>query len=95
MFERLQQTGAPVRFQFNGEDIAACDGDSVAAALLAAGVQSFRATPASGAPRGPFCMMGACFDCLVEIGGETVQACMTPVSPGLKVTSPRRPGGPE
>lgn len=92
MFERLQAAGAPVRFRFNGKEITAQPGDTVAAALLAADVRIFRSTPVSGAARGPFCMMGACFDCLVEIGGETVQACMTPVSPGLEVRSPRSPG---
>ena len=58
------------------------------AALLAAGVMPFRQTPVSGAPRGPFCMMGACYDCLVEIGGETRQACMIEVTEGLDITLP-------
>ena len=57
---------------------------TLAAALLAAGVSTFRRTPASGAPRGPFCMMGACHDCLVLIDGERVQACMTEVRDGLE-----------
>ena len=37
-------------------------------------------------PRGPFCMMGVCFDCLVEIDGvPNVQGCMTPVREGMQV----------
>ena len=61
-------------------------GDTVAAAMLAAGHSSGRDTPVSGSPRGPFCMMGACFECLVEIDGQANrQACMTPVSEGMKV----------
>jgi len=74
-----------VEVEFDGETYALADGANLAAALLAAGVQGFRTTPVSGAPRAPFCMMGACFDCLVEIDGFTVQACMTTVKPGLKV----------
>jgi predicted molibdopterin-dependent oxidoreductase YjgC len=68
---------APVRFRFEGREITAPAGASVAAALLAAGVVAFGRRPATGAPRGPFCLMGACFDCLVDIAGEgRAQACM-------------------
>jgi predicted molibdopterin-dependent oxidoreductase YjgC len=84
--------GAVVTVTFDGRAIEMAEGDSLAAGLLAAGVRAFRATPVSGAPRGPYCMMGACFDCLVEIEGETVQACMTPVRAGL-VAAPARGGG--
>ncbi|MCR9138743.1 MAG: (2Fe-2S)-binding protein [Alphaproteobacteria bacterium] len=86
MFRRLETTGGDhVEFEFDGRRIVARRGDSVAAALLAAGIKSFRTTQKSGAARGPFCMMGACFDCLVEIDGETVQACAVPVSQDLLV----------
>ena len=64
------------------------EGANLAAALLAAGVGVFRHTPVSGAPRGPFCMMGACFDCLVEIDGVVRQACMIEVTEGLQITRP-------
>lgn len=63
-------------------------GANLAAALLAAGIDVFRHTPVSGAPRGPFCMMGACFDCLVEIAGTTRQACMVEVTAGLDIRRP-------
>lgn len=68
-------------------------GANLAAALLAAGITVFRATPVSGAPRGPFCMMGACFDCLVQIDGVTRQACMMTVTSGLRVSSAEAPDG--
>ncbi|WP_404987376.1 (2Fe-2S)-binding protein [Caballeronia sp. LZ043] len=59
---------------------------TVAAALLESGLAACRTTPVSGAPRGPFCMMGVCFDCLVEIDGvPNVQACMTRVRDGMRV----------
>jgi predicted molibdopterin-dependent oxidoreductase YjgC len=67
------------------------DGANLAAALLAAGIGVFRHTPVSGAPRGPFCMMGACFDCLVEIDGVVRQACMMQVSEGLAISRPAAP----
>jgi predicted molibdopterin-dependent oxidoreductase YjgC len=75
-----------VTITFDGAPVRAREGDSVAAALLAAGHLVFRETPVSGAPRGPFCMMGACFDCLVEIDSEPArQACMVRVADGMRV----------
>ena len=86
MFRRIEAPlTAKVAFIFDGQEITAHEGESVAAALLVSGLRSFRTTRVSGKERGPFCMMGACYDCLVEIDGETVQACMTPVSAGLDV----------
>jgi len=78
----------PVTFDGRRYDLP--EGGNLAAALLAAGVRSFRNTPVSGAPRAPFCMMGACFDCLVEIDGVVRQACMIEVERGLEIA---RPGG--
>lgn len=87
----LELENAPrVDLSIDGEVISAPLGANLAASLLAAGVNTFRATPVSGAPRGPFCMMGACFECLVEIDGVTRQACMIEVAEGLEVTRPRR-----
>ena len=76
---------------FDGTALSLPKGSNLAAALLAAGIQNFRHTPVSGAPRGPFCMMGACFDCLVEIDGVVRQACMLEVSGGLHITRPHEP----
>lgn len=96
MFRRLETTSIQdVVFTFDGHSIVARSGDSVAAALLAAGIMSFRTTHLSGVARGPFCMMGACFDCLVEIDGETVQACAVTVSQGLQVGRCKRAGVPD
>jgi predicted molibdopterin-dependent oxidoreductase YjgC len=70
--------------------IAAYPGESVATALLAAGVRVFRRTR-SGAPRGPLCNMGVCFECVVAIDGESgVRACATQVREGMSVET----GGP-
>ena len=62
------------------------EGDSVAVALLAAGVIATRTTAVSGASRGPYCMMGACFECLAEVDGRpNVQTCMTAVKDGMRL----------
>lgn len=87
MLRRLDGTaGKRVSLDFEGSRTEAVEGDSVAAALLAAGETVFRSTPASGAPRGPFCLMGVCFECLVEIDGlANQQACMVEVRDGMQV----------
>ncbi|MEJ1976404.1 MAG: (2Fe-2S)-binding protein [Acetobacteraceae bacterium] len=86
MFKRLDPAQATLRFQFEGRTLAARPGDTVAAALLAADVGRFRETPASGAPRAPYCMMGVCFDCLVQIDGvANRQACLVTVAEGMQV----------
>jgi D-hydroxyproline dehydrogenase subunit gamma len=83
----LVRTGSvDLTIWFDGSAIPARTGDSVAVALLAAGITTTRTTPISGAPRGPFCMMGACFDCLAVVDGRAnVQTCMTPVRGGMRV----------
>ena len=86
MFRRRTPVRAPVSIWFEGEEILAEQGDSVAAALLAAGILVFRHTAVSGAARAPFCMIGNCFECLVEIDGETAsQSCLTTVREGMRV----------
>ncbi|MBT5265239.1 MAG: (2Fe-2S)-binding protein [Rhodospirillaceae bacterium] len=87
MFKRLPNLKREtVTLSFEGEAIEALVGDSIAAALLAAGVESFRSSPVSGASRAPHCLMGACFECLVEVDGiANRQACLTTVEPGMAV----------
>lgn len=82
MFTRTEPPDCTILWE--GRELPARAGESLAAALLAAGELVFRETPVGGAPRGPLCLMGACFDCLVVVDGvQNVQACMTPVKPGL------------
>lgn len=97
MFQRLPDLGGEiVEVSIDGEPARARAGDTVAAALLAAGVDRCRTTPVSGAPRGPYCLMGVCFDCLVTIDGVgSRQACLVPVREGMAVEtqSGRREAG--
>ncbi len=87
MFRRLPDAQtADVPVTIDGQPFAARDGDSVAAALLATGVSACRSTPVSGAARGPYCMMGVCFDCLVTIDGRpNQQGCLVPVRAGMRI----------
>ena len=82
----IHAVGKPVRFRFEGREIAALEGETVAAALSAAGILTFRHT-ASGAPRGLHCGMGACFDCVVTVDGRIGRrACLEKVAEGMEVT---------
>jgi predicted molibdopterin-dependent oxidoreductase YjgC len=79
-------TGRNVTVEFNGQPLELAANQSVAAALLAAGVSRFRSTPVSGAPRAPYCMMGVCFECLLEIDGvANRQACLVEVRAGMTI----------
>ncbi len=77
--------GGVVRFQFDSAVITAYEGETIAAALLAAGVRNLGANPEDGSPRGLFCAMGVCQECVVLVDGGLVEACRTPVREGLVV----------
>ncbi|AKZ59377.1 hypothetical protein SAM23877_6332 [Streptomyces ambofaciens ATCC 23877] len=67
----------------DGRPTRALPGRTVAAALWAAGITSWRTTRGSGRPRGVFCGIGVCFDCLVTVNDRPNQrACLVPVRPG-------------
>jgi D-hydroxyproline dehydrogenase subunit gamma len=89
MFQRLPESvGAKVRVSIDGRSHEAAVNDTVAAALLAAGLPRCRTTPVSGAPRAPYCMMGACFDCLVTVDGVgNRQGCLVRVREGMQISA--------
>lgn len=75
---------------FDGDSIAVVPGQTIAAVLIAAGHTSWRTTRGAGEPRGLFCGIGACFDCLVTVNGSrSARACLVIASPGDVVTSER------
>jgi len=79
--------GAALRFTMNGHDVHAFAGESVAAALMAAGWRELRRSPRSDAPRGAFCFMGSCQECLVWVANRKLPSCQVQVCDGLKVES--------
>ena len=87
MFRRLHaDSTATVTISVDGAPMAVRQGETVAAALLLAGQAVGRTTPVTGAARGPYCMMGVCFDCLVVIDGVgNRQACMIEAVEGMRV----------
>ena len=82
--------GDPVTLTVDGERIEARRGQTIAGALLASGRRIFRRTRNEGRPRGVYCGMGVCFDCIVNVDGQTERACMRKVEDGMQVTLPRQ-----
>ncbi len=95
MFRRLTDLKRnEVILYFEDREIRALQGDTVAAALLLNEYSSFKNNLVSGSPRSPYCMMGACFECLVEIDGiGHQQACLINVRDGMKVRKQSRVAG--
>jgi len=86
MFKRLDDSGETISLAVDGKPIRARVGDTVASAMLTAGIDRFRTTPVTESPRAPYCLMGVCFDCLVTIDGVgSRQACLVPVRAGMAV----------
>lgn len=84
------QRGAPLELTVDGKAVSACAGETLATVLLAESITTFNRT-AAGSPRAPYCNMGTCFECQVQVcrPGETdhrwVRACMCPVMDGMSV----------
>lgn len=80
-------------FDFDGTAVPYTEGQTVGAALWAHGVRSWRTTRIGGRPRGLFCGIGVCFDCLVEVDGRADQrACLVPARGGISVRTQRGAG---
>ncbi len=77
-------------FTLDGSPITAAAGQSVGAALTDAGIRSWRSTRHGERPRGLFCGIGICFDCLLTVDGRPNQrACLVPVREGMALESGR------
>ncbi|MFP5343895.1 MAG: 2Fe-2S iron-sulfur cluster-binding protein [Candidatus Limnocylindria bacterium] len=77
-----------VEFTFDGRRHAACQGDTIASALAADGVDVLSRSFKYHRPRGILCAAGRCPNCLVDVDGEpNVRACVTEVGPGMRVRS--------
>ncbi len=78
--------GSEIEIIVDGHPVRAYEGETVAAALLAAGRRALRTTPRRGEARGLYCGLGVCFDCVMTIDGQPgVRTCQTPVRAGMRV----------
>lgn len=86
---------AAAELVFDGRPVPVQPGQSVGAALTGAGIRSWRTTRRYGRPRGLFCGIGICYDCLVTVDELPNQrACLTPAKPGMQVSSQGPEGTP-
>lgn len=73
-------------FYYNGTPLEAREGDTIAAALMDNGIRVFRETAKRHEPRGLFCAIGQCTDCVMVVNGQpNVRTCMARVEPGMRV----------
>ena len=86
MFRLLGDAGALLTIELDGAEVNVPAGVSVAAALLYLDRIPTRHSVVKAAPRAPFCMMGICFECLIEIDGVADQrACQLQVRTGMRL----------
>lgn len=79
--------GQTVTFSFEGQAVAARVDDTIASALINAGIKAFRRTHRAREPRGVFCGIGRCTDCVMIVDGRpNVRTCVTPVREGMLVS---------
>lgn len=84
--KRPGSAASSISFTLDGVGMTAVEGQSIAGALIAAGVIAWRRTRFDDRPRGVFCGIGSCFDCLITVNGEpNVRACLAQVREGDRV----------
>ena len=78
--------GVPIEIVVDGRPMQVFEGESVAAALLAAGRRLLRTSARYGSPRGVYCAMGVCFECVMTVDGcPNVRTCQTAVRDGMRI----------
>jgi hypothetical protein len=89
MFRILNSDPEPLEIYIDDETVLVPPDVSLAAAMLLLGYTRFRHSAISASARAPYCMMGVCFECLVEVDALPNQrACQVTVKPGMRVRSP-------
>jgi len=90
MFRKLHEPESAVTILIDGVEVAAEIGEPVAAVILRQEEPWSRLNPVTNERRAPYCMMGVCFECLAEVDGKaSIQTCLKPVCPGMRVSRQR------
>jgi len=85
--------GEKITFLFNGKEIEGYMGETIAAALHAAGIRELAKSPKLHRPRGLFCAIGHCASCLMVVNGQpNIRVCITKVLPGMSVETQQGKG---
>ena len=84
--EKGVKRGKSFEIEVDGEKLVAYEGETVAAVLVAAGRRTFRWTEKKKHPRGMYCGIGLCHECMMVINGApNTKACQTMATPGCQV----------
>ena len=82
----VQGKGKLVKFTYDGKEYEGCEGEPIAAALKACGIMIHRYTKKEHRPRGIFCAIGRCTDCVMVVDGvPNVRTCVTPLKEGMEI----------
>jgi len=85
--------GRKVSFTFDGQELEGYEGETVAAALQAAGIRVLSHSPEKHRPRGFFCAIGNCSSCMMEVNGKpNVKVCVEPLQAGMVVRTQQGKG---
>ena len=80
------EKGKIIKFTFDGKELEGCEGEPIAMALKNSGVMVHRYTKKEHKPRGIFCAIGRCTDCVMVVNGKpNVRTCITPLEAGMEV----------
>lgn len=89
-----QEPGREITIYYNGTPIPAIENEPIAAALTNAGIRAFRRTVKRDEPRGIFCAIGRCTDCMMIVDGRpNVRTCITGARDGMRVETQYGLGG--
>ncbi len=78
--------GRRFEIEVDGQKLYAHEGETIAAVLLAAGIRVSRFTPKRNQPRGAYCGIGLCHECVMVVNGiPNVRTCQTVATPGCRV----------
>lgn len=82
--------GKKINIDVDGKMLEAIAGEPIAAALLANGIRICRQTAKKNEPRGVFCAIGQCTDCMMTVDGvPNIRTCVTPACEGMKIETPK------
>ena len=81
-----QEEAVMVEITVDGKKMMAREGEMIAAVLMANGIKEHRHTHKNHEPRGIFCGIGQCTDCVMTVNGKpNVRTCITPVEAGMEI----------
>jgi sarcosine oxidase subunit alpha len=87
------ERGRRFDIEVDGDKIVAYEGETIASAILAAGRRTLRYTPQKGHPRGVYCGIGLCHDCIMTVDGvPNTRTCQTLATPGCRVETQKGAG---